>query len=160
MAEKTLKIVGEVLFTHRKKAQKLSLKSLSEKAGITTSYLFEIEKGKANLSMGKLIDIVHALGLGVDEFFTDFTQLFREKAEEEKKEASIRYEKKKSLSQLWQKAAHDSDLRRLLKEVLSSENHLEYIEKNFEGGEKSVGDHASDEQEGTSNYYHPKPEMS
>jgi len=74
----------------------LTQEKLSEKVGISTAYLGQIERGERCITLDKLIPLANYLGVTVDFLLTDYivtdeenslnilTQLFRGKTVEEK----------------------------------------------------------------------------
>ena len=74
----------------------LTQEKLSEKVGISTAYLGQIERGERCITLDKLIPLANYLGVTVDFILTDYivtdednslnilTQLFRGKTVEEK----------------------------------------------------------------------------
>lgn len=66
-SEKLLKLLGEHVRNLRK-ARKLSQERLAELADLHTTYVSDIERGKANLSFCVVDALARALGLSLTEF--------------------------------------------------------------------------------------------
>jgi len=62
--------VGRALRERRVKAG-LSIRQLATEAGVSASLVSQIERGKINPSVGRVLSLVTALGISLDELFVD-----------------------------------------------------------------------------------------
>lgn len=71
-----LKNIGKNVRTLRK-LNKLTIKDLAEKSGLSAIYIFSIEKNNQNISVTHLKDIAEALGVKMHILLLDNTDIYR-----------------------------------------------------------------------------------
>lgn len=140
-------IVGQLLRKKRRQEKGVTLEELYKKTGIAVSHISEIENGKTSVSLGKLGEILAALGIKYSEFMAEVEAIVEEenaKIEKKKKVLKSRHNHLTQLSQetkeLYEMNNHSicSVIREkidtiygLVKELLKIENQVQYIRENI-----------------------------
>jgi len=76
--------------------RKLSTMQVSERAGISRTTLYEIEKGSPNVSIGKIASVLDVLGLGNDLLNVAKDDILGRKLQDAKLLVKVRAPKRKS----------------------------------------------------------------
>ena len=79
-------VLGEKLKKIRLEKE-MSLEDLAKKTGLTRSFLSQVEKNKSSPSINSLINIAHALGINVGDFFREEEHLEKYILHEEERQS-------------------------------------------------------------------------
>ena len=80
-AEGVRKGLGSILRARRESARR-TLSEIAAEAGLSPAHLSEVERGRKEISVDKLVAVTHALGLHPAQVFADLARLLGAEAEQ------------------------------------------------------------------------------
>ena len=80
-AEGIRKSLGSILRARRESARR-TLSEIAAEAGLSPAHLSEVERGRKEISVEKLVAVTHALGLHPAQVFADLARLLGAEAEQ------------------------------------------------------------------------------
>ena len=80
-AEGIRKGLGSILRAHRESARR-TLSEIAAEAGLSPAHLSEVERGRKEISVERLVAVTHALGLHPAQVFADLARLLGAEAEQ------------------------------------------------------------------------------